>query len=154
MYWGEHPQLGRLLRRDWDIHYVLGQAMVTDPLEPVLHNHISSASFFEDQPASQEGAVNVGLAVGQSQHGHLLLGEAMVSAKSSSVMCQAARFSRCEMCLTLLPIVPQAACPAKLVGASGLYGKFMSLVWSCPGYRGIIFGNGIPLDRNCRTADW
>ncbi len=73
------PQLGRLLRRDWDIHYVLGQAMVTDPLEPVLHNHISSASFFEDQPASQEGAVNVGLAVGQSQHGHLLLGEAMVS---------------------------------------------------------------------------
>jgi len=75
-------QLGQLLGRDWDIQYVLGQAMVTDPLEPVLHNHISSASFFEDQPASQEGAVNVVLAMGQSQHGHLLLGEAMVSGKS------------------------------------------------------------------------
>jgi glycine/D-amino acid oxidase-like deaminating enzyme len=73
------PQLGRLLGREWDIRYVLGQAMVTDPVEPILQNHISSASFFEQQPAGQDGAVNVGLAIGQSQHGHLLLGEAMIS---------------------------------------------------------------------------
>jgi sarcosine oxidase, subunit beta len=73
-------QLGRLLGREWDIQYILGQAMVTDPAEPVLHNHISSASFFEPTPADQEGLVRLGLAISQSIHGHLLLGEAMVAA--------------------------------------------------------------------------
>ncbi len=77
------PQLGRLLGREWNVRYVLGQAMVTDPVKPILHNHISSASFFEDQPVSQEGIVSVGLAIGQSRHGHLMLGEAMASGEVS-----------------------------------------------------------------------
>jgi sarcosine oxidase subunit beta len=72
-------KLGNLLGRDWDIRYILGQAMLTDPVEPVLHNHVSSASFFEQELAEQEGAVRVGLAISQSQHGHLLLGEAMLA---------------------------------------------------------------------------
>jgi sarcosine oxidase subunit beta len=72
-------KLGRLLGREWDIPYILGQALVTDPAEPVLHNHISSASFFEKTAAQQEGVVSVGLAISQSIHGHLLLGEAMMA---------------------------------------------------------------------------
>jgi sarcosine oxidase subunit beta len=75
-------RLGNLLGRDWDIRYILGQAMLTDPVEPVLHNHISSASFFEQELAEQERAVSVGLAISQSQHGHLLLGEAMVASNT------------------------------------------------------------------------
>jgi sarcosine oxidase subunit beta len=75
-------QLGRLLGREWDIQFILGQAMVTDPVEPVLHNHVSSASFFEQEQTNQEGAVRVGLAISQSQHGHLLLGESMVAANT------------------------------------------------------------------------
>jgi glycine/D-amino acid oxidase-like deaminating enzyme len=75
-------QLGRLLGREWDIQYIVGQAMVTDPVEPVLHNHVSSASFFEQERIDQEGEVRVGLAISQSHHGNLLLGEAMVTAST------------------------------------------------------------------------
>ena len=69
--------LGSLLGREWDIQYTIGQAMVTEPVEPVLHNHISSASFFEEEALGELGAIRVGLAIGQSPHGHLLLGEAI-----------------------------------------------------------------------------
>lgn len=71
-------QLGRLLGRDWGIRYILGQAMVTEPTGPTLRSHISSASFFEQEANGSAKEVNVGLAMSQSPHGHLLLGEAMV----------------------------------------------------------------------------
>jgi glycine/D-amino acid oxidase-like deaminating enzyme len=70
--------LGRMLGRDWDVPYILGQAMVTEPIGPTLHCHISSASFFEQEDLDQAGGVRIGLAMSQSPHGHLLLGEAMI----------------------------------------------------------------------------
>lgn len=73
-------QLGRLLGREWDIPYTLGQAMVTEPVEPALHNHVSSASFYEQEATGRSGAVRADLAISQSSHGHLLLGEAMLTA--------------------------------------------------------------------------
>jgi glycine/D-amino acid oxidase-like deaminating enzyme len=78
---GAHTrQLGHLLGRDWDIHYVLGQALATEPVELVLRNHVASASFFEPAEESQKGAVRANFALSQSLHGHLLLGEAMYEA--------------------------------------------------------------------------
>lgn len=69
--------LGRLLDREWDLPYTLGQAMVTEPTGVALRNHVSSASFFEQVAAGQPNDIRVGLAISQSPHGHLLLGEAM-----------------------------------------------------------------------------
>ncbi|HUH97310.1 MAG TPA: FAD-binding oxidoreductase [Anaerolineales bacterium] len=78
---GAHTRrLGMLLGREWDIPYVLGQAMVTEPIRPILHNHISSASFFEQAGAGNAETIGVGLAVSQSHQGQMLLGEALVAA--------------------------------------------------------------------------
>jgi sarcosine oxidase, subunit beta len=73
-------RLGRELGRDWDIHNVLGQAMVTEPVAPVLRNHLSTAAFFQEEASGEAGAVHASFAVGQSPHGHLLLGEGMYEA--------------------------------------------------------------------------
>ncbi len=73
-------QLGRLLGREWESQYILGQAVVSEPVNLILHNHVSSASFFEPDPPSEDGFMGAKLALGQSAHGHLLLGEAMVLA--------------------------------------------------------------------------
>ena len=73
-------QLGRLLGREWNVQYVLGQALVSEPVELVLHNHISSASFFEIAQPGPNGSLDAKLAMSQSAHGQLLLGEAMVMA--------------------------------------------------------------------------
>lgn len=73
-------QLGWLLGRDWDIHYILGQAMATEPVELALRNHVASASFFEPAEDSEKGTVRVNFALSQSPHGHLLLGEAIYEA--------------------------------------------------------------------------
>ncbi len=73
-------QLGRLLGREWDIHYVLGQALATEPVELALRNHLASASFFEPAEDSQKGSVRANFALSQSPHGNLLLGEAMYEA--------------------------------------------------------------------------
>lgn len=70
-------QLGRLLGHNWDVGYIHGQACVTEKVEMDLRNHISSAAFFESQ-AEEDGAQAV-LAMSQSAHGNILLGEAMVS---------------------------------------------------------------------------
>lgn len=73
-------QLGHLLGREWDVHYVLGQAMVTETVNEVLHSHIASASFFEQGAQVPMGTVLANTALSQSTHGHLLLGEAMYEA--------------------------------------------------------------------------
>lgn len=73
-------RMGHLLGRTWEIPFTLGQAMVTEPIELTLRNHVSSASFFEQESAGHPGEVRVGLALSQSPHGQLLLGEAMVEA--------------------------------------------------------------------------
>jgi sarcosine oxidase subunit beta len=71
------PQLGQALGRRWNIPHVHGQALVTEPSELRLRNHIASAAFFEemhDTPdGSDSGAV---LAISQTMHGNFLLGEA------------------------------------------------------------------------------
>lgn len=73
--------LGKTLGRDWDVQYILGQAMVTEPVRQVLAGHIASASFFEAHEGGMEkGRVSAVLAMSQSVHGHLLLGEAEYSA--------------------------------------------------------------------------
>ncbi|NPV74953.1 MAG: FAD-binding oxidoreductase [Anaerolineae bacterium] len=73
--------LGKTLGRDWDVQYVLGQAMVSEPIEPALRCHTASASFFEHTGENTaKGAVIANLAISQSPHGHLLLGEAMYEA--------------------------------------------------------------------------
>lgn len=73
-------QLGQLLGREWNSHYVLGQAMVTEPIGLVLRNHIASASFFEEGAEVPKGTLLANMAMSQSGHGHLLLGEAMYEA--------------------------------------------------------------------------
>jgi glycine/D-amino acid oxidase-like deaminating enzyme len=73
--------LGQLLGKEWNVHYVLGQAMVTEPVDLVLHNHIASASFFEGSSPGNQGNILANLAISQSPHGHILLGEAMYEAK-------------------------------------------------------------------------
>jgi sarcosine oxidase subunit beta len=78
---GAHTrQLGHLLGREWNVHYVLGQAMVTEPVGLALRNHIASASFFEEGAEVPKGTLLANMAMSQSGHGHLLLGEAMYEA--------------------------------------------------------------------------
>jgi len=73
--------LGKTLGRNWDVQYVLGQAMVTEPVGHALNSHVSSASFFEQTGESAaKGTVYANLAISQTAHGHLLLGEAMYEA--------------------------------------------------------------------------
>ncbi len=72
--------LVRALGLDLDIHYVLGQAAVTEPIRLCLRNHIASASFFERTADHEKGEIIANFAISQSPHGHLLLGEAMYEA--------------------------------------------------------------------------
>jgi glycine/D-amino acid oxidase-like deaminating enzyme len=62
------------------LHYVLGQAMVTEPLPFQLNNHLASASFFEMGAEIPKGVLVANMAISQSTHGHLLLGESMYEA--------------------------------------------------------------------------
>lgn len=71
------PQLGQLLGRRWQVPHVHGQAIVTEPTERLLRNHIASAAFFEEMHDTGDGAGAV-LAISQATHGHFLLGEAGV----------------------------------------------------------------------------
>jgi sarcosine oxidase subunit beta len=73
-------RLGRLLGREWRVQYVLGQAMVSEPVDLILRNHIATASFFDVDQPGKDGSLGAKLAIGQSTHGHILLGEAMVMA--------------------------------------------------------------------------
>ncbi|RPI85769.1 MAG: FAD-binding oxidoreductase [Chloroflexi bacterium] len=73
-------QLGQMLGCEWDIHYILGQALVTEPFDLLLRSHIASASFFEPAENEEPGTVRANFAISQSPHGHLLMGEAMYEA--------------------------------------------------------------------------
>ena len=78
---GAHTNhLGNLIGCDWKVHYVLGQAMVTEPVGLELRNHVASASFFEQGAQVPKGTVLANMALSQSGHGHILLGEAMYEA--------------------------------------------------------------------------
>jgi glycine/D-amino acid oxidase-like deaminating enzyme len=67
-------QLGQALGRKWAIHHVHGQALVTEVTPMRLGSHIASAAFFEDiEGSNSNGAV---LAISQTGHGNILLGEA------------------------------------------------------------------------------
>lgn len=82
--------LGQKLGRTWDIPHVHGQVLLTEPAPQRLRCHIASAAFFEDMHASPapdsnmhdapkgetDDAPGAVLAVSQTAHGHLLLGEA------------------------------------------------------------------------------
>ncbi len=73
--------LGKMLGRDWDISYILGQALVTEIAPPALHSYMASASFFKRAGESTEkGKVMTNFTIGQSVHGNILLGEAMYEA--------------------------------------------------------------------------
>ncbi|NPV74952.1 MAG: FAD-binding oxidoreductase [Anaerolineae bacterium] len=73
--------LAKMLGRDWGLSHILGQAMVTEPVPPVLHNYIASASFFKRTGENAEkGKVVTNFSFSQSPYGHLLLGEAMYEA--------------------------------------------------------------------------
>jgi sarcosine oxidase, subunit beta len=73
-------QFGQTIGRDWPVHYVLGQAMVTESVELVLRNHIASASFFEIGEQMKPGNIFANMAISQSTHGNILVGEAMYEA--------------------------------------------------------------------------
>lgn len=73
-------QLGQTLGCEWDIHYILGQALATEPFDLRLRCHIASASFFEPAEDEEPGKVRANFAISQSPHGHLLMGEAMYKA--------------------------------------------------------------------------
>ena len=105
---GTH-QIGRMLGRTWEIPFIIGQAMVTEPVGPTLRNHISSASFFEQESTGKPGEVRVGLALSQSPHGHMLLGEAMIEAPEA------------------LRQVPPGALPAIASCVSGYFPTFARL---------------------------
>lgn len=74
-------QLGKLLGKQWDaLHYVIGQAMVTEKVPFKLNNHLASASFFEMGADIPFGTLLANMAISQSTHGNLLLGESMFEA--------------------------------------------------------------------------
>jgi len=72
--------LGMKLGCDWNVEYTLGQALVTETIDQVLHNDITSASFFEMVAQTEPGTIIVNMTIGQSVHGNLLLGETMFTA--------------------------------------------------------------------------
>ncbi len=73
--------LGKMLGREWSpLHYVLGQAMVTEAAPAQLRNHLASASFFEMGADIPFGVLLANMAISQSAHGNLLLGESMLEA--------------------------------------------------------------------------
>jgi glycine/D-amino acid oxidase-like deaminating enzyme len=73
--------LGKMLGLKWDmLHYVLGQAMVSEAIPIQLRNHLASASFFEMGADIPKGVLLANMAISQSTHGNLLLGESMFEA--------------------------------------------------------------------------
>jgi glycine/D-amino acid oxidase-like deaminating enzyme len=73
-------RLGQKIGRNWKIDFVHGQAFITQAIDRALNNHLASAAFFEDshEDNSEETGLSESavLAISQSAHGHLLLGEA------------------------------------------------------------------------------
>jgi sarcosine oxidase, subunit beta len=68
--------LGKLLGYTWDIGFVQGQAILTEPVNTFLTGHLSSASFFETiSDHSVDSSPSATMAIAQSMHGHFMLGE-------------------------------------------------------------------------------
>ena len=61
------------------VEFILGQAMVSEPIQAKLNNDISSASFYENEQSVSSRSVITNFTVSQSNHGNLLLGESMFS---------------------------------------------------------------------------
>lgn len=73
-------QIGHLLGRDWGVHYVLGQAYVTEYVPFRLNNHLTSASFFENCSFLGKGHLLANPAISQNIHGQMMAGESMFEA--------------------------------------------------------------------------
>jgi len=70
-------KLGKTIGKNWNTHYVLGQSIVTEQTKFILNNHLASASFFEEGQAVAKGTIIANMAISQSTHGNILIGEAM-----------------------------------------------------------------------------
>ncbi len=70
-------KLGQSIGKKWNAHYVLGQSMVTERVNIRLNNHLASASFFEEGADVPKGTIIANMAISQSTHGNILIGEAM-----------------------------------------------------------------------------
>jgi len=70
-------KLGNTIGKKWNTHYVLGQSIVTEPVGFILNNHLASASFFEEGGDMPKGTIIANMAISQSTHGNILIGEAM-----------------------------------------------------------------------------
>lgn len=73
-------RLGESIGRNWGVRYALGQAAVTERVGFILRNHIASASFFEAGEELKKDEILANLAISQSTHGNILIGEAMYAA--------------------------------------------------------------------------
>ena len=73
-------ELGLTVGQNWPVHYVVGQAFITEPLNLKINNHIASAAFFEESNQLDHHKIFANLAISQSNHGKLLVGEAMYEA--------------------------------------------------------------------------
>jgi sarcosine oxidase, subunit beta len=120
------PALGRTLGRTWHIPHVHGQALVTEATDLRLHNHLSSAAFFEAMHDAPAGSANAVLAVSQSAEGHFLLGEAGITtdslgtqATSAGVAAVAAETRRLIPVLDRLRVIRSWAAPVAFT-ADGL----------------------------------
>jgi sarcosine oxidase subunit beta len=70
-------QLGRTIHRNWNVHYVIGQSMVSELVAFIFRNHLSSAAFFEESAEAEKGRIIANMAISQSTHGNILIGESM-----------------------------------------------------------------------------
>jgi len=70
-------KLGTTIGNNWNVHYVMGQSMVTEPVDFILRNHLSSAAFFEESAEVEKGTLIANMAISQSVHGNILIGESM-----------------------------------------------------------------------------
>ena len=98
-------RLGQKIGKNWKIDFVHGQAFITQAIDRALNTHLASAAFFEDshEDSSEDSSVSDSavLAISQSPHGHLLLGESsfpteqigfhVTSGSSSAIACQVAK---------------------------------------------------------------
>jgi sarcosine oxidase subunit beta len=73
-------QLGLTIGKDWPVHSIIGQAYVSEPNNFLIHNHIASAAFFEENNQLDHHKSIANLAISQSTHGNLLIGEGMFEA--------------------------------------------------------------------------
>ncbi|PKN85976.1 MAG: hypothetical protein CVU46_09325 [Chloroflexi bacterium HGW-Chloroflexi-8] len=70
-------RLGNSIGKNWNVHYVMGQSMVTEPVDFILRNHLASAAFFEESAEVEKGTLIANMAISQSVHGNILIGESM-----------------------------------------------------------------------------